>query len=77
VHRIPILEKKCGKLTFEQSQMIDSYATAEAARPEMWGGRIPEADEAQQLAACLAWEWNEALDQMLRHWENPPTTTAY
>lgn len=57
--------------------MIDAYATGEAAKPEMWGGRIPDADEAQQLAACLAWEWNEALDQMLRHWDEPPSTTGY
>ena len=57
--------------------MIDFHSTAEAAKPEMWGGRVPEADEVQQLAACLAWEWNEALEQMLRHWENPPTTTVY
>ena len=57
--------------------MIDSYATLESAKPEMWGGRIPEAEEAQQLADCLAWEWHEALEQMLRHWENPPTTTGF
>jgi hypothetical protein len=43
----------------------------------MWGGRIPDALEAQQLADCFAYEWTEALEQMLRHWETPPTTTGY
>jgi hypothetical protein len=57
--------------------MVDSYAASEAAKPEMWGGRIPEAEEAQQLALCFAWEWNEAIEQMLRHWDTPPTTTGY
>ncbi|TVY48086.1 hypothetical protein LOCC1_G002050 [Lachnellula occidentalis] len=57
--------------------MIDFYAATESAKPEMWGGRMPEAEEAQQLAECLAWEWHGALDQMLRHWENPPTTTGF
>ena len=59
------------------SQMVETYATTEAGKPEMWGGRVPEADEAQQLAACFAWEWNEALEQLLRHWDTPPTTTGY
>ena len=57
--------------------MIQAYATSEAAKPEMWGGRIPDAQEAQELANCFAYEWNEALEQMLRHWETPPTTTGY
>ncbi|KAE9380434.1 hypothetical protein N431DRAFT_432707 [Stipitochalara longipes BDJ] len=58
-------------------QMVDSYAASEAAKPEMWGGRVPETEEAQQLALCFAWEWNEAIEQMLRHWDTPPTTTGY
>jgi hypothetical protein len=57
--------------------MIESYAANEAAKPEMWGGRVPEPAEAEQLAACFAYEWNEALEQMLRHWQTPPTTTGY
>ena len=59
------------------SQMIPLYASSEAAKPEMWGGRNPEDSEADQLAACFAYEWQEALDQMLRHWGTPPTTTGY
>jgi len=43
----------------------------------MWGGRMPENDEATQLAACFAWEWETAVEQMLRHWSTPPTTTGY
>jgi hypothetical protein len=66
-----------GTLTdFYSSQMIEAYAASEAGKPEMWGGRVPEAEETQQLAACFAWEWNEALEQMLRHWDTPPTTTG-
>ncbi|CAG8950073.1 hypothetical protein HYFRA_00008306 [Hymenoscyphus fraxineus] len=61
----------------KDDEMIDTYASAEANKPEMWGGRVPEPDEAQQLAACFAYEWKMALDQMLRHWETPPTTTGY
>jgi hypothetical protein len=59
------------------SALVDIYAEAESVKPEMWDGRIPEPEEAQQLAACFVWEWKEALDQMLRHWETPPTTTGY
>jgi len=57
--------------------MIEAYAVSEAQKPEMWGGRDPSAEEAQQLADCFAYEWNEALRQMLRHWATPPTTTGY
>jgi hypothetical protein len=57
--------------------MIQAYATSESSKPEMWGGRIPEISEAEQLADCFAWEWTEALEQMLRHWPTPPTTTGY
>ncbi|KAE8450269.1 hypothetical protein EG329_006697 [Mollisiaceae sp. DMI_Dod_QoI] len=57
--------------------MIETYAASEAADPNMWGGRTPEAAEAQQLADCFAYEWNDALAQMLRHWDTPPTTTGY
>lgn len=64
-------------LTFIYSQMIEAYAASEAAKPDMWGGRTPEDEEAQQLAACFAYEWNRALEQMLRHWDTPPTTTGY
>jgi hypothetical protein len=57
--------------------MIQTYASSEAAKPDMWGGRVPETEEADQLALCFAYEWNDAMEQMLRHWETPPTTTGY
>jgi hypothetical protein len=43
----------------------------------MWGGRMPENGEVTQLAACFAWEWESAVEQMLGHWSTPPTTTGY
>ncbi|KAG9245530.1 hypothetical protein BJ878DRAFT_533844 [Calycina marina] len=52
--------------------LIEGYAVTEAKKPEMWGGRVPQPEETKQLADCFAWEWNEALEQMLRHWETPP-----
>ncbi|TGO86922.1 hypothetical protein BPOR_0266g00050 [Botrytis porri] len=58
-------------------KMIQTNAESEASKLEMWGGRYPEAEEAAQLAACFAYEWQEALDQMLRHWETPPTNSGY
>ena len=57
--------------------MIQTHAESEAAKPEMWGGRYPEAEEAAQLAACFEYEWQEALDRMLRHWMTPPTNSGY
>ncbi|KAF7898453.1 hypothetical protein EAF00_004899 [Botryotinia globosa] len=57
--------------------MIQKHAQSEATKPEMWGGRYPEAEEAGQLAACFAYEWQEALDRMLRHWETLPTNSGY
>ncbi|KAM3075398.1 hypothetical protein ACMFMG_007163 [Clarireedia jacksonii] len=64
-------------IKIQDDDMIQLYAASEANKPEMWGGRIPEADEAAQLAACFTYEWQEALEHMLRHWQNPPTTTGY
>ncbi|CZT50973.1 uncharacterized protein RSE6_12050 [Rhynchosporium secalis] len=64
-------------IKIRDEQLIETYAASEAAKPEMWGGRIPDTEEASQLAACFAWEWNGALDQILRHWDVPPTTTGY
>lgn len=59
------------------SEMIETHAESEAAKPEVWGGRYPEAEEAAQLAACFVYEWQEALNHMLRHWETPPTNSGY
>lgn len=57
--------------------LISTYANHEASQPEMWGGRYPEQEEIEQLAACLVYEWERAVDTMLRHWDVPPTTTGY
>lgn len=57
--------------------LIEQYAESTAASPDMWGGRQPDADEAAQLAACFAWEWDNAVERMLGHWDEPPTTTGY
>jgi len=57
--------------------MIQTYASSEAAKPNMWGGTVPEEEEVDQLAVCFAYEWNDAVEQMLRHWETPPTITGY
>ena len=39
----------------------------------MWGNRKPSAEEKAQLAACFEYEWNQAVDRMLRHWTVSPT----
>lgn len=49
------------------------YAASEAVKPEMWGGRQPEPDEADQLARCFEYEWTAAVQNMLRHWQESPT----
>lgn len=64
-------------LTRNLSQMIQAYSLSEAQKPEMWGGQVPDSSDAEQLAACFAYEWEEALEKMLRHWDTPPTTAAY
>ena len=64
-------------LTRNLSQMIQAYSLSEAQKPEMWGGQVPDSTDAEQLAACFAYEWEEALEKMLRHWDTPPTTAAY
>jgi hypothetical protein len=40
--------------------------------PTMWGGRTPSQEGAKQLATAFTTEWTWAIDQMLRHWEEPP-----
>ncbi|KAH8886327.1 hypothetical protein GQ53DRAFT_727676 [Thozetella sp. PMI_491] len=53
--------------------LVAEYANSEASKPYMWGGRQPEADEADQLAKCFEYEWEKAIDKMLRHWDGTPT----
>lgn len=53
-------------------RFIPVYARAQAARPEMWGGRVPRAEAVTQLAEAFVQEWSTALAQLLRYWEAPP-----
>ncbi|KAF4814323.1 hypothetical protein CGCTS75_v013421 [Colletotrichum tropicale] len=56
----------------QEDGLVDGYAGVEAVKPEMWGGREPSAEEAEQLKACFVYEWNKALSAMLRHWAVDP-----
>jgi len=58
-------------LTFG-SQLIPYYARYQASLPTMWGGRVPTAEGVDQLAGAFTAEWNWAINQMLRHWDQPP-----
>lgn len=58
------------------SNLIPSHAHATAMKPQMWGGRVPDAQSAAQLTAVLIQEWTRAVDQMLRHWSSPPVISA-
>ncbi|GKT62859.1 hypothetical protein ColTof4_01523 [Colletotrichum tofieldiae] len=60
-------------MKIQEDDLVSGYAALEAAKPEMWGGREPSPEEAAQLGACFQYEWNKAVDTMLRHWSIPPT----
>ncbi|KAI8217193.1 hypothetical protein K4K54_011909 [Colletotrichum sp. SAR 10_86] len=64
--------RELSELTRTRSGLVDGYAGVEAVKPEMWGGREPSAEEAEQLKACFVYEWNKALSAMLRHWAVDP-----
>jgi hypothetical protein len=55
------------------SGLIPHYANIESWRKEMWGGRDPSQEEADQLYQCFEYEWVQAVESMLRHWSTPPT----
>ncbi|KAI1122228.1 hypothetical protein F5Y10DRAFT_78728 [Nemania abortiva] len=52
--------------------LILTCAQAESQKPEMWGGRHPTPEEAEQLTRCFVYEWTQAIDKMLRHWRAAP-----
>jgi hypothetical protein len=56
-----------------RSGLIPLYAGTESWRKEMWGGRTPTEEEAEQLFRCFQYEWTQAVDNMLRHWTVAPT----
>jgi hypothetical protein len=55
------------------SQLIPYYAQYQASQPTMWGGHTPSAEQISQLTNAFVAEWTNALGQMLRHWDQPPT----
>ncbi|KAI4126657.1 MAG: hypothetical protein LQ347_004884 [Umbilicaria vellea] len=57
-------------------QLVTKHAYLLAAKPAMWGGYIPTTERVEQLAAVCIDEWTAAVNQMLRHWDTPPTTTG-
>lgn len=52
--------------------LILTCAQSESQKPEMWGGRHPSPEEAEQLTRCFVYEWSQAVDKMLRHWRAAP-----
>ncbi|KAI2632860.1 hypothetical protein GGS21DRAFT_491363 [Xylaria nigripes] len=52
--------------------LVLACAQAEAQKPEMWGGRKPSEDEAEQLTQHFVYEWGQAVTNLLRHWEKEP-----
>ncbi|KAF2969737.1 hypothetical protein GQX73_g3841 [Xylaria multiplex] len=59
-------------VTIRDKGLILTCAQSEAQKPEMWGGRHPSPDEAEQLTRCFVYEWTQAVDKMLRHWHTAP-----
>lgn len=52
------------------------YARALASKRSTWGDKQPSGDEARKfITACVA-EWTQAVRQMLKHWDKPPSTTG-
>ncbi|CAM1506181.1 Fc.00g058220.m01.CDS01 [Cosmosporella sp. VM-42] len=60
-------------MKMREDGMVAEYAASEAMKQEMWGDMVPTEDEVKQLAACFEYEWNGAVDTMLRHWTFAPT----
>ncbi|KAK4936303.1 hypothetical protein LTR10_022780 [Elasticomyces elasticus] len=64
-------------IKMERENLITKHARALASKASTWGGRRPTAADFDKLVkACVA-EWTRALRQMLRHWDNPPSTTGH
>ncbi|KAF1811398.1 hypothetical protein P152DRAFT_419529 [Eremomyces bilateralis CBS 781.70] len=59
-------------IKMQNDQLIPYYAQNQAAQPAMWGNYTPTADSIQQLADAFIAEWNYALEETLRHWEESP-----
>ncbi|KAK5094934.1 hypothetical protein LTR70_003751 [Exophiala xenobiotica] len=60
----------------EKENLVLKYARALASKRSTWGARQPTADDARKfINACIA-EWTQALRQLLKHWDEPPSTTG-
>ncbi|PSN63764.1 hypothetical protein BS50DRAFT_602475 [Corynespora cassiicola Philippines] len=57
----------------QTDQLIPYYAQYQASQPAMWGGRTPTSEGIAQLTNAFVAEWNYAVGQMLRHWDQPPS----
>ncbi|KAF2873144.1 hypothetical protein BDV95DRAFT_627901 [Massariosphaeria phaeospora] len=53
--------------------LIPYYAQHQASQPAMWGGRAPTTEDITRLTSAFVGEWNTAINQMLRHWDQPPS----
>ncbi|OCK76874.1 hypothetical protein K432DRAFT_407798 [Lepidopterella palustris CBS 459.81] len=60
-------------IKIQNDQLIPYYAHMQASQPAMWGNRIPSAEGVARLTNAFVGEWNMALGQMLRNWEQPPS----
>ncbi|KAK3176144.1 hypothetical protein OEA41_007466 [Lepraria neglecta] len=56
--------------------LIRKHAQQLAIKPAMWGGRKPTSSGVEKLANACQTEWTRALDQMLRQWATPPSTSG-
>ncbi|KAF2116944.1 hypothetical protein BDV96DRAFT_39122 [Lophiotrema nucula] len=56
----------------QNDQLLPYYGRYQAAQPAMWGGRTPSDDDVSKLTNAFVAEWNWAVSQMLRHWDQAP-----
>nr|POE79512.1 hypothetical protein CFP56_07577 [Quercus suber] len=54
----------------QADDLVQVYANMEAAKPEMWGGTIPNVENVRNLEAAFVEEWNAAIAQMLKCFES-------
>lgn len=54
-------------------QLIAYYAQCQAAQPASWSGVTPSEEQVRELSDRLQREWEGAVRQLLRYWEEPPT----
>lgn len=57
----------------QNDKLIPYYARYQASLPAMWAGHTPSSEQITQLTNAFVAEWNYAISQMLRHWDQPPT----